>query len=75
MLYTTYDSLRCCTAGMLNSFNSGAFQIACLRFLNTFVESAAEARARVHIQAELEEAGLDIPHLKRLVSKVGFRLL
>ena len=56
--------------GMLNSFNSGAFQISCLRFLNTFVETASDYRERVHIQAELEEAGLDIPHLKKLLSKV-----
>ena len=58
--------------GMLNSFNSGAFQISCLRFLNTFVETASDYRERVHIQAELEEAGLDIPHLKKLLSKVKF---
>ena len=57
-------------SGMLNSFNSGAFQISCLRFLNTFVETAANYRERVHIQAELEDAGLDISHLKKLLSKV-----
>ena len=56
--------------GMLNSFNSGAFQISCLRFLNTFVETADNYRERVHIQAELEDAGLDIPQLKKLLSKV-----
>ena len=57
-------------SGMLNSFNSGAFQISCLRFLNTFVETASNYRERVHIQAELEDAGLDISHLKKLLSKV-----
>lgn len=57
--------------GMLNSFNSGAFQISCLRFLNTFVETASNYRERVHIQAELEDAGFDISHLKKLVSKFG----
>ena len=57
-------------SGMLNSFNSGAFQISCLRFLNTFVETASNYRERVHIQAELEDAGFDISHLKKLVSKV-----
>ena len=56
--------------GMLNSFNSGAFQIACLRFLNTFVETALSYKERVHIQAEVEEAGFDISQLKKLVSKV-----
>ena len=56
--------------GMLNSFNSGAFQISCLRFINTFVETAENYRERVHIQAELEDAGFDISHLKKLVSKV-----
>ena len=62
--------------GMLNSFNSGAFQIACLRFLNTFVETALSYKERVHIQAEVEEAGFDISQLKKLVSKVRnlFRL-
>jgi len=57
--------------GMLNSFNSGAFQISCLRFINTFVETADNYRERVHIQAELEDAGFDISHLKKLVSKFG----
>ena len=56
--------------GMLNSFNSEAFQISCLRFLNTFVETADNYRERVHIQAELEDAGLDIDQLKKLLSKV-----
>ena len=56
--------------GMLNSFNSGAFQISCLRFINTFVETSDNYRERVHIQAELEDAGFDISHLKKLVSKV-----
>jgi len=57
--------------GMLNSFNSGAFQIACLRLLNTFVETALSYKERVHIQAEVEEAGFDISQLKKLVSKLG----
>ena len=57
---------------MLNSFNSGAFQISCLRFLNTFVETASNFREKVYIQAELEDAGLDINQLKKLVSKVRF---
>lgn len=57
---------------MLNSYSSGAFQISCLRFLNTFVETATNFRERVYIQAELEDAGFDISHLKKLVSKVRF---
>ena len=62
-------------SGMLNSFNSGAFQISCLRFVNTFVETAPNYRERVHIQAALEAAGFDISHLKKLVSKVSDLLL
>lgn len=57
--------------GMLNSFNSGSFQISCLRFINTFLETAVDYRERLHIQADLEEAGLELGHLKRLVSKTG----
>jgi hypothetical protein len=77
---------------MLNSFNSGAFQISCLRcgtpatlslplyslftliihrFINTFVETASDYRERVHIQSDLEDAGFELVHLKRLVSKFG----
>ena len=51
---------------MLNSFNSPAFQLACVRFLNTFIGSASSAKERVHIQCELEEAGLDIDLLNRM---------
>merc|ERR1719192_2981505 len=57
--------------GMLNSFNSGAFQISCLRFINTFIETAADYRERVHIQSDLEDAGFELGQLKRLVSKFG----
>merc|ERR1719382_51106 len=59
------------TTGMLNSFNSGAFQISCLRFINTFIETAADYRERVHIQSDLEDAGFELGQLKRLVSKFG----
>ena len=52
--------------GMLNSFNSPAFQLSCLRFLNTFISSASSSKERVHIQCELEEAGLDIVLLNRM---------
>ena len=81
---------------MLNSFASPPFQLACLKFLNTFLGTAASpryhtipyhailpwcnrpyhlspwyttpsqtipphtSRERVHIQCELEEAGLDM---------------
>ena len=54
--------------GMLNSFNSGAFLISCLRFINTFVETASDYRERVHIQVEMEEAGFDISQLKTFAS-------
>ena len=50
---------------MLNSFNTPAFQIACLRFLNTFVQTATTAKEQVQVQCEMEEAGLDILQLKR----------
>ena len=41
------------------------------RFINTFVETAADYRERVHIQTDLEDAGLELGQLKRLVSKFG----
>ena len=59
--------------GMLNSFNSPAFQLACLRFLNTFLASATSCRERVHIQCELEEAGLDIVLLNRMADSTQLR--
>ena len=58
---------------MLNSFNSPAFQLACVRFLNTFLASAASCRDRVHIQCELEEAGLDISLLNRMADSSQLR--
>ena len=60
-------------SGMLNSFNSPAFQLACVRFLNTFLASAASCRDRVHIQCELEEAGLDIVLLNRMADSTQLR--
>lgn len=47
--------------GMLNSYhnNTGAFQVSCLRFLNRFLETSQDAKERVMIQTELEEAGFD----------------
>ena len=58
---------------MLNSFNSPAFQLACVRFLNTFLASAASCRDRVHIQCELEEAGLDIVLLNRMADSTQLK--
>ena len=58
---------------MLNSFNSPAFQLACVRFLNTFIGSASSAKERVHIQCELEEAGLDIVLLNRMADSSQLR--
>ena len=60
--------------GMLNSFNSPAFQISCLRFLNIFVQTANTVKEQVQIQCELEEAGFDIVMLKRIHLKVGRNL-
>jgi hypothetical protein len=56
---------------MLNSFNSQPFQLACLGFLNTFLGSAGSPRDRVHIQCELEEAGLDIGLVAKMNSQNG----
>ncbi|TRY74025.1 hypothetical protein TCAL_01540 [Tigriopus californicus] len=53
--------------GMLNSYNSSMFQVACLRFLNRFVETSRDARERIMIQTELEEAGFDILPLKKFL--------
>jgi hypothetical protein len=55
---------------MLNSFNSSDFQVSCLRFLNTFVQTASTAKDQVQIQGEMEEAGFDILLLKRINLKV-----
>jgi hypothetical protein len=41
-----------------------------IRFLNSFIESSPTDREKVHIQSELEEAGLDIAPLKKLLSQV-----
>ena len=58
---------------MLNSFNSPPFQLACVRFLNTFLASATSCRDRVHIQCELEEAGLDVVLLNRMADSGQLR--
>lgn len=41
------------------------------RFINTFIETAADYRERIHIQSDLEDAGFELGQLKRLVSKFG----
>ena len=41
-----------------------------VRFLNSFIESSPTDREKVHIQSELEEAGLDMGPLKKLLSQV-----
>jgi hypothetical protein len=41
------------------------FQVSCLRFLNRFVETAKDARERIMIQTELEEAGFELLALKK----------
>ena len=47
-------------------------KLSCLRrFINTFIETAADYRERVHIQSDLEDAGFELGQLKRLVSKFG----
>ena len=37
---------------MLNSFNSPAFQISCLRFLNTFVQTASTTKKQIQIHSD-----------------------
>uniref|UniRef100_A0A0K2T3M1 GBD/FH3 domain-containing protein n=1 Tax=Lepeophtheirus salmonis TaxID=72036 RepID=A0A0K2T3M1_LEPSM len=54
--------------GMLNSYNSSAFQISCLRFLNRFIETSKDSREKILIQTELEEAGFDTCPLKKLIA-------
>ena len=56
--------------GMLLSYNGGAFQVACLRFLNRFVEKSKTVEQRVFIQYELQEAGLNNLELDSLMLKV-----
>ena len=56
--------------GMLCSYNSGSFQLSCLRFLNTFLETAASLEERVYIQEELRLAGLDDFDLESLGQQV-----
>ncbi|KAF0296128.1 Formin-like protein 1 [Amphibalanus amphitrite] len=54
--------------GMLTSFGSPSFQAACLRFLNRLTELAADKKERVHLQAEIEEAGFDVNVLRKFLS-------
>ncbi len=56
-----------------NAYNLRFTLITCsffARFLNSFIESSPTDREKVHIQSELEEAGLDIAPLKKLLSQV-----
>ena len=55
---------------MLLSYNSGTFQVACLRFLNRFVETAKSLEHKVFLQVELLEAGLSNSELDSLMLKV-----
>ena len=55
---------------MLCSYNSGSFQLSCLRFLNTFLETAASLEERVYIQEEIRLAGLDDFDLESLGHQV-----
>ena len=53
--------------GMLNSYNSSAFQVSCMKFLNRFVETSADMREKIMIQTELEEAGMDLIILSKFL--------
>ena len=55
---------------MLLSDDGGAFQVACLRFLNRFVETSRTVEQKVFIQYELQEAGLNTLELDSLMLKV-----
>ena len=55
--------------GMLQSSSSAIFQLSCLRFLNTFLSTSGSSKARVHIQCELEEAGLDIKQISQVITQ------
>ena len=57
---------------MLCSYNSGSFQLSCLRFLNTFLETAASLEERVYIQEEIRLAGLDDFDLESLGHQAAF---
>ena len=52
--------------GMLNSYNSSAFHISCLKFLNKFLETSKDSREKILIQTELEEAGFDPAPLRKM---------
>ena len=66
-----YDSHRLFCPGMLMSYNSGPFQVACLRFLNKFVETANTLEQKVFLQVELQEAGMNNTELDSLMLKVN----
>ena len=53
------------------SYNSGPFQVACLRFLNKFVETTNTLEQKVFLQVELQEAGLNNSELDSLMLKVN----
>ena len=40
--------------------------MACLQFLNKLAETAADRKERVHLQAEIEEAGFDVNVIKKV---------
>lgn len=56
---------------MLCSYNSSSFQLCCLRFLNTFLETATSLEERVYIQEELRQAGLESFDLQSVGEQVG----
>ena len=59
---------------MLLSYNSSTFQVACLRFLNRFVESARTLEQKVFLQVELLEAGLSNSELDSLMLKASMNI-
>ena len=61
--------------GMLLSYNNSTFQIACLKFLNRFVETARTVEEKVFLQVELLEAGLSNSELDSLMLKACMHVL
>ena len=41
-------------------------QVACMRLLNTLVETAGTPKEKAYLQAEMEEAGLDVLNVRKV---------
>lgn len=53
--------------GMLTSAGGQGELLACgIRFINAFLDNAGAAQKRLYIQAELEQAGLDLKNIRKV---------